>query len=83
MLIAGIISPGKKKNGKKCKPKLHLYQRLLVDQLLQGWRDGFAFTDIHKREVIRRLKLILQIADYPGMCELNLQTSHSGSFGTL
>ena len=82
MLIAGIIPPGKTDNGKKRKPKLlRPYMRWLVDQLLQGWGSGFLMTDIQNRPIIRHAKLLLQMADYPGMCELNLQTSHAGTLG--
>ena len=65
-------------NGKKLKLKnLEPYQHHLVDQLEEGWISGFAFTAITGARTHRHIKLLLQIADYPGMAELNHQTSHS------
>jgi hypothetical protein len=71
-------------NGKKLKLKnLEPYQHHLVDQLEEGWISGFAFTAITGGRTHGHIKLLLQIADYPGMAELNHQTSHSGAYGQL
>lgn len=85
MLLAGIIPPmTNNNNGKKLKLKnLEPYQHHLVDQLEEGWISGFAFTAITGGRTHRHIKLLLQIADYPGMAELNHQTSHSGAYGQL
>ena len=83
MLLAGIIPPTLK-DGKKGKPKsLRPYQAAVVDQLLRAWRPGLRLVDIQGKQINRRLKLIHLIGDYPGLCELNHQTSHSGRLGCI
>jgi hypothetical protein len=82
MLMTGIIPPHTKQNGKYLKPKnMDGYFEVLVDELERGYDAGFSFTSIQQHVLTRRVKLLLQIGDYPGQCEISKQTSHAGELG--
>jgi hypothetical protein len=83
MLIAGIIPPLVKANGKHGKPEnLDGFLEVLVDELLTGYEDGFKFT-ADGRDFLRKVKLLHQMGDYPGQAELSKQTNHTGCQGTV
>jgi ribosomal protein L7/L12 len=81
MLIAGIIPPSVNAQGKHGKPaNLDGFLEVLVDELVIGYDDGFAFS-VSGQDFVRRVKLIHQMGDYPGQAELSKQTSHTGCQG--
>lgn len=76
MILVGII-PGPHKP-----TNFQAYLKVVVDELLRLYTDGFGYTDGDGKQCRSRVKLLMTCCDYPGHADMNEQQS-SGSQGCM